>query len=72
MMIRICLYAATLMLLTGCASIDRTADRATFRAIAPEYRLYVANDDDLDEGQKARRMRTVDTWAARIGEEGRR
>lgn len=42
------------------------SDRATYDAIAPEYRAYVANDPNLDPDQRARRERTLDTWRARL------
>lgn len=38
------------------------ADQGIFDAISPEYLLYVAADDALDAGQKARRERTVAAW----------
>ena len=40
----------------------------THEAIAPEYRLFVERDAALDEGQKERRSRTLDAWAARLTE----
>ena len=42
------------------------ADRATFEAVAPEYATYVASDARLDEEERARRERTVQTWRIRI------
>lgn len=42
------------------------ADRATFDAIAPEYRSYIESDPKLDEEQKARRRRTIDSWKLRL------
>jgi hypothetical protein len=44
------------------------ADRATFEAVAPEYRQYVAADALLGPEQKARRDRTLATWELRIVE----
>src|SRR5205823_1564707 len=45
-----------------------SAERATYDAIAPEYENYVAADERLDAGQKARRARG---GAAREGPCGR-
>jgi len=56
-----------LVSLTGC-NLDRAADRATYRAVAPEYLEYVRKDPALDQDQKDRRERTVILWAARIDE----
>jgi uncharacterized protein YcfL len=44
------------------------ADSITFDAIAPEYGKYVEADPALDADQKARRKRTVESWALRIRE----
>lgn len=70
-------YAIILLLLTcqACASVPELyvdADRATFDAVAPEYTRYIESDADLDDGQKDRRLRTLDTWERRIqaAEEG--
>jgi hypothetical protein len=42
------------------------ADRATFEAVAPAHLIYVAKDPDLDVEQKARRVRTIETWDLRL------
>jgi hypothetical protein len=42
------------------------AERATYDAIAPEYRAYVLRDGDLQPVQKEIRMRTLDSWNERI------
>ena len=42
------------------------ADLATYQAISPGYRAYVSADPALTEAQKARRLRTVDSWKARL------
>lgn len=58
-----------LALLGGCGSPTSAyvqADRATFEAVAPEYRAYVTVDGGLDAGQRARRIRTIDTWRLRL------
>jgi len=55
--------------LPGCAGLDAAyvaADRATHRALAPEYRQYVLRDAALDPEQQARRLRTLEAWAARL------
>lgn len=57
------------MCLVGCRFPKRLqieADRATYEAIAPEYREYVKTDESLDAEEKARRYRTLDTWEMRI------
>jgi hypothetical protein len=57
----------------GCARTDLgptdaylAADRATFDAVAPEYRAYVDSDPFLDADQRERRGRTVDVWRRRL------
>lgn len=62
------LAVAVAAMTAGCvpASPYVAADRATFDAIAPEYASYVAADDRLDDEQKTRRQRTVDTWRLRV------
>ena len=42
------------------------ADRATYRAVAPEYAAYVTADESLDEEGRERRGRSLATWDARI------
>lgn len=68
--------AATLVLAApGCGTQAAyvAADRATWEAVAPEYRAYVEADPRLDDAQRARRRTTLETWARRIAEaEGRR
>jgi hypothetical protein len=56
------------LLLGGCqiGSSYVAADRATYEAIAPEYTGYLAADPKLDDSQKDRRRRTVQTWERRI------
>jgi hypothetical protein len=60
----------------GCATtLDGAfaqADRATYDAVAPEYSAYVAADPKLDDEQRARRNRTVETWRLRVEDEQRR
>jgi hypothetical protein len=56
----------------GCAALTGpggpyvAADRATFDAVAPEYRAYVDHDPALDAEQRQRRHRTIDLWRLRI------
>ena len=57
----------------GCGALGRSpsqayvaADRATYEAVAPEYATYVNDDATLDDDQRARRVRTVETWRLRI------
>lgn len=63
--------ALTLTLASGCtiAPAYVTADRATFDAIAPEYRAYVDADPELSLEKKTRRRGTIDSWDARLREE---
>ena len=70
-------FAPILLLLplsqsTGCSALTLpsadyvAADRATYEAVAPEYAQYVHSDASLDDEQRARRSRTIDTWRLRI------
>jgi hypothetical protein len=52
------------LVLAGCTSTP--AEVETFRAIAPEYSAYVLNDPNLDEAQRTRRLRLVQTWRVRL------
>jgi len=67
-----------LAMLGGCAALDQptptwlAADRATYDAIVPDYRDYVAADRELDEIRRERRLRTVDTWRIRLEDAERR
>jgi hypothetical protein len=67
------LSALLLFTVTGCPSTGDiiradyvAADRATYEAIGPRYREYVNADPDLDNEEKRRRNRTVDTWNLRL------
>lgn len=54
---------------SGCTTPAREyieADRATFDAIAPEYREYVTGDDVLSEIEKDVRLHTLQSWDERI------
>ena len=57
---------------TGCSVLNPpqgtylAADRATYDAVAPEYAAYVANDQQLDDEERARRRRTLETWRLRL------
>jgi hypothetical protein len=42
------------------------ADRATYDVVAPDHRRYVEADPTLDDAQKARRGRLLDSWRQRI------
>jgi len=42
------------------------ADKATFQAISGEYIDLVNGSDRLDDDQKKRRLRTVQSWKKRI------
>lgn len=60
------LLALAMALLGGCCGPSE-AERATVDAIAPEYSAYVQADPRLDAEQKARRLRTIETWQRRVG-----
>ena len=57
---------------TGCSALRLptadyvAADRATYQAVAPEYAAYVHADESLDDEERGRRDRTLETWDARI------
>ncbi len=59
---------AIAVLCVGCSvpSGYVAADRLTYDAIAPEYKLYVSEDPDMSEEQKERRYANVSSWDARI------
>ena len=67
------LLLPALLLAGGCqyaqtpAQADRTAEAATYDAVAPEHRVYIHSDPNLSADQVARRDRTLDTWAIRVG-----
>jgi hypothetical protein len=64
--------ALLLLSAPGCATLTApqgpyvASDRATYDAIAPEYRAYVATDPNLNPEQRARRERTLETWRLRL------
>jgi hypothetical protein len=66
------LPAALLAPASGCASLSSpsaayvAADRATYDAVAPGYAEYVRHDASLDDEQRARRERTLETWRIRV------
>lgn len=62
------LSKVALLLLASCATPDVyvAADRATFKAIATEYRAYVEADPAMSTADKQRRIRTIETWRIRL------
>lgn len=59
------LLVAALVALAGCGSVSQAfleGEEAAFEAIAPSYILYVEKDSELDEIQRADRLRTVRAW----------
>ena len=66
----VCVIIICLVGLFGCMPHGAyvKADRATYDAVAPEYREYVEEDDTLTKEQKERRYTTVETWKERVGE----
>ena len=53
----------------GCFSLDKAyvmADRETYDAFEDAHRTYVEGDADLDDDQRARRLRLLETWEERI------
>lgn len=62
---------AGLLSLGGCvhpADSYVEADEATYKAVAPEFKVYVEADAKLSDAQKARRQRTLKAWRARLDE----
>lgn len=59
--------ACGMLLLAGCTPGQTyvQADRATYEAVAPEYRTYVESDSTLSLDQQQRRIRTLETWELR-------
>ena len=57
-----------LILCVGCSTCEDyiAADRATYDVLAPEYREYVESDDNLDDDQKQRRLRLLESWESRV------
>lgn len=56
-------------LVAGCCAPEAgfvESQRLTYEAIAPEYRRYVDEDGTLSSGQRKRRYRTIEGWAASI------
>ena len=57
------------LLLASCTTPGGTyvqADRDTFDAIAPEYRIYVQADPSLSVEQRDRRLLLIELWDKRI------
>lgn len=55
--------------LCGCPSIATEyvdADKATYDAVEPEFRKYVAENTKLADEQKQLRYATLDAWKLRI------
>ena len=68
---RLAPLAALALLFSSCEGLSVAdayvaADRATFDAIAPEYRSYVEADASLDEPSKASRLRLLTSWKMRL------
>jgi len=68
------LFIILFISLCSCTQMDAgyvQADRATYEALAPEYLDFV-NDSTLDDDEKDRRRRLVESWNIRIkaAEEG--
>ena len=62
------LACVVVLLAVGCspAAVYIEADRATFDVIAQPYLDYVNGDASLDDEQRDRRARLIDTWRIRI------
>lgn len=64
--------AMTIMLAlscSGCASVQSAyiaADRATYNAVAPEYRNYVIKDQSISELERSIRIDTLAKWDYRL------
>ena len=58
-----------LVVLASCAGTAKQyveADKATYDIVALDYASYVNSDPKLDQEQKDRRIRLLDTWKLRI------
>ena len=74
MRVRFAVFMFLLLLLTGCGSLQEqyvAADVSTYEVIAPAHKAYVEADPTMTKEQKARRLRKLASWQARV-EEGRR
>ena len=55
--------------LSGCSGLHSnyvSADRLTYEAVAPEYLDYLEADPDLSTEERDRRLRTLESWEARV------
>lgn len=52
--------------LAGCCCPNATAEKATIDVVEPAHRQYVEADESLSEEDKARRLRLLDAWRARV------
>jgi len=58
-----------IMLVVGCSTVNKAyvlSDQAMFKAVAPEFILYVQEDQKLTDAEKELRLDTVDSWKERI------
>lgn len=72
--LRFLAFMSLLLSLTACGSLQEqyvAADVSTYEVIAPAHKAYVEADATMTDEQKARRLRKLASWQARI-EEGRR
>lgn len=71
-LIVLALTVLALLVIGGCADVSTSyvdADRATYRAVAPEYLEYVRDDAALDQAEKQLRYDTIETWRMRLNED---
>ena len=74
LLLTITLCALVLLAGTGCGVVPLDspssayvrADRATHDAVSPEYVRYVNADPALTPEQRERRLRTIESWRARV------
>jgi hypothetical protein len=67
----LCLFAGGCQTLTGPtpAGAYVAADHATYDAVAPDHTNYVNADPNLSPDERARRLRTLESWKLRIDTE---
>lgn len=57
------------LVFSGCSGLHASyvnADRLTYEAVAPEYRDYLEADTELSVDARERRLRTLNSWEARV------
>ena len=67
-LLAVALLALVVTCVSGCTMQGAyvEADRLTYETVGKEYGAYVEEDDFLSPEQKARRVRKLESWKARI------